>query len=112
MTDDTNHIDWTEMHNHGALAAWMLRLVDESPDRLAIIEVPHSAVRTDDDIAALEAVFIREHDRAKADRPDLSVNLAPGDARHPRAAMLVAVHEHRWVGGRCVNGCRDTREAA
>jgi len=48
MTDDTNHIDWTEMHNHGALAAWMLRLVDESPDRLAIIEVPHSAVRTDD----------------------------------------------------------------
>jgi hypothetical protein len=111
MTDYTNHIDWTEMRdNHGALAAWMLRLVDESPYRLAIIEVPHSAVRTDDEIDALEGVFIREYDRAKAERPNLSVKLAPGDTQHPRTAMLVAVHEHEWVAGHCVRGCDETRQ--
>ena len=107
----TNKIGWREMRdNPGALAAFMLRLVDESPDRLVIIEVPHWAVRTDDDVENVEAMFIREYDRAKADRPNLSVRLAPGDADHPRAAMLVAVHEHRWVGGSCVNGCAETRE--
>lgn len=109
----TDHIDWNEMRdNHGALAAWMLNLVDKSPDRLAILEVPHAAVRTDDEIHDIEAVFIREYDRAKADRPNLAVKLTPGDADHPNAAMLVAVHEHQWVGGRCVNGCPDTPQTS
>lgn len=107
----SEQIDWPEMRdNPGALAAFMLRLVDQSPDRLAIIEVPHEAVPTDDAIDAVEAVFIREYDRAKTDRPNLSVALKAGTSQHPTAALLVAVHEHRWVGGYCVHGCSETRE--
>jgi hypothetical protein len=62
------------------------------------------------DIDAEEAVFIREHNRAKAERPNPSVALKPDDEKHPDAALLVAVHEHRWVGGHCVHGCPDTRD--
>ena len=93
--------------NPGALAAFMLRLIDESPDRLAIISVPSAATTTDDDIDALEAVFIRECERAKADRPDLSVKAGPPPAGRPDVAMRVAVHEHQWIGGQCVRGCGD-----
>jgi len=24
-------------------------------------------------------------------------------------ALVVVLHEHKWVGGRCVHGCPDTR---
>jgi hypothetical protein len=113
MTDPDTFLDWRRARdNHGELAAMMLRLVDRSPDRLAILEVPHELVRTDAEADANEAIVRREFDRAKAERPGLVVAIKPGNEDFPNAALLVAVHEHEWVGGRCANGCPDTREAA
>jgi hypothetical protein len=91
-------------------AEWMLRIVDESPDRLAILEVPPH--RDDDDLDRLEGQFIAAYDVAKDARPDLSVKLLRSMDVHngrPRDRIIVAVHEHRWVGGVCVHGCPDTR---
>jgi hypothetical protein len=106
-------IDWRSARdNPGELAAFMLRLVDESPDNLGLIEVPHIAVRTDEQADATEAVIMREYSRAKAERPNLSVALKTGTPDYPNAAYLVAVHEHQWVGGQCVRGCGQTRAAA
>jgi hypothetical protein len=100
-------IDWTRAReNPGELAAWMLELIDESPDKLAILEVP---IAWADDLNGVEAVFIREFDRAKLERPDLGVKLTAGGAERPDVALLIAVHEHQWVGGMCVHGCRDER---
>ena len=74
----------------------MLKLVDQSPDRLAILAVPHEVVRTDE-IDDVERIVIREYDRAKGDRPDLGVKPAPGPtAEYPNAAILIAIHEHQW----------------
>ena len=93
------------------IAAWMLELVDESPDQLAIVTIPPH--RDDDDLEAMEARFISAHDIAKAQRPNLSVKLLHALDTHngmPRDRIAVAVHEHKWVGGQCVNGCPDTRK--
>jgi hypothetical protein len=98
--------------NPGALAAWMLQLVDRSPDRLGVILIPHHGVRTDAEIDELERVVSREFDRAKLERTDLAIGFRNGMPEHPDAAMLIVVHQHRWVGGHCVNGCGDTRVPA
>jgi hypothetical protein len=61
----------------------------------------------------LEARFIAAYDIAKAERRDLSVKLLHSIDLHngqPRDRIAVAVHEHQWVGGKCVNGCPDTRK--
>ena len=94
------------------LAAWLLDLVDESPDRLAIVSMPPHGDEAELD--EIEARFIAAYDIAKYARPNLSVKLLHGvDLHHgqPRDRIIVAVHEHRWVGGHCANGCRDTRNA-
>ena len=104
----TEHIDWRQMRdNPGELAAWMLRLVDASPDRLAILEIPHEALPTREATAEAERVVSREFDRAKQDSPDLAVEVRHATEEYPGAALLVAVHEHGWVGGRCIHGCPD-----
>jgi hypothetical protein len=93
------------------IAAWMLELVDESPDRLAIVTIPPH--RDDDDLDAMESRFISAYDIAKAERPNLSVKLLHALDLHngqPRDRIAVAVHEHKWVAGQCVNGCPDTRK--
>jgi hypothetical protein len=100
-----------EDYDPAQCAAWMLRLVDESPDKLAIIKMPPH--RDDDDLDHLEALFISAYDIAKAERPNLSVKLLHAvDLNNgmPRDRVAVAVHEHQWVGGQCVNGCPDTRK--
>ena len=89
-------------------AAWMLGLVDESPDKLAIVKMPPH--EDDDDLDQLQELFSAAYELAKQERPDLSVKLLHSfDTRngmpHPRVA--VAIHEHCWVGGQCVNGCPD-----
>ena len=94
------------------IAGWMLELVDESPDKLAIVTIPpHS---DEDDLDALEARFISAYNIAKAQRPNLSVKLLHALETHngmPRDRIAVAVHEHQWIGGKCVRGCPDTRKA-
>jgi hypothetical protein len=97
--------------NQGELAAWMLHLVDESPDKLGIIEIPHDMVRTAVEINQAEEVVSREFDRAKRDRPNLSVKITPPTAKTPNAALLIHVHEHHWIGGHCIHGCPDERDA-
>jgi len=94
------------------LAERFLTLVDASPDRLAIIKIPD-----DGDIDAIEDKFRRAYDLAKRERPDLAVKLLPplelaGHRVSTGTALLAVIHEHRWVGGTCVNGCRDTKPAA
>ena len=91
------------------IAAWMLALVDDSDDHLAIVEVPRAS---EDTIDVMEAMFRAGYEIAKARRPDLAVNIVPPNEDYPDAAVLVAVHEHRWVGGHCANGCPDTRQVA
>lgn len=92
-------------------AAWLLALIDESPDRLAVVPIPDCA---DEQLDALEERFIRAYDIAKLQRPGLAVKLLPaleigGRPVSAGTAALVVIHEHKWVAGQCVNGCRDTR---
>jgi hypothetical protein len=83
-------MDWRRMRdNPGEMAAWMLHLVDGSPDRLGIIEVPHTAVRTGEDGNATEAVVGRQFDRAKAERPDLSVKIGPPNEKTPNSGTAL-----------------------
>ena len=95
-----------------AFADWMLELIDESPDKLAMIGMRRSDVvpRVDE----VEDALIRAYDLAKAERPDLGVQLLPvlfrGSDVKDGSDVLVVLHEHKWVGGQCVNGCRDRRE--
>jgi len=92
------------------LAAWMLELIDQSPDRLAFITIPRP-IDTDDELDAIEERTLAAYDLAKAERPDLAVKVIPPIPELPGSgdtALVVVLHEHRWVGGRCVNGCRDT----
>jgi hypothetical protein len=106
-------VDWRAVsRNPGELAATMLRVIDDSPQHVAVLAVAHEAVPTDDAADAMERVTIREYERAKAERPNLGIKVCAPTDEHPDAALLVVMHEHRWVGGRCVNGCTDTREAA
>ena len=115
MADEPHNperMTWPRMRdNHGELAAWMLHLVDGSPNRLGIIEIPHEAVRTEEQTDELEDVVRREFNRAKRDRPGLAVALTPATPDYPDAAVLVSVHEHRWVGGECVHGCGERRDS-
>jgi hypothetical protein len=92
-------------------AEWMIGLVDHSPDKLAIVKMPPH--QDDDDLDQLEALFIAAYDIAKAQRPNLSVKLLRAVETiqgQPRDRVAVAVHEHCWVAGLCVNGCPDTRK--
>ncbi len=97
-----------------AFADWMLKLIDEGPDRLAVIEIEHPGSMKK--IEHMEATLIRAYDIAKAERPNLSVKIMPVTHRASvgprRADALVVLHEHMWVGGECVNGCGDRREVA
>jgi len=94
-------------------AAWMLRLIDDSPDKLAIIRMPPH--RDDDDLQQIEDMFIAAYDIAKAARPALSIKIRSARDLHngqPCDRIIVAIHEHQWVGGHCVYGCGDTRATA
>jgi len=93
------------------LATWMLGLIDESPDRLALITIPRP-IDTDDELDAIEERMLAAYDLAKAERPALAVKVVPPMAELPGSgdtALVVVLHEHKWVGGRCVHGCPDTR---
>ena len=106
----SEQVDWRDMRdNPGELAAWMLRLVDSSPNRLAVIEIPHAALRTNRQIDEAEQLVAREFDRAKQARPDLAIKVRAPTPDYPNAALLVDVHEHQWVGGHCIHGCTDRR---
>jgi hypothetical protein len=100
-----------ESYDPEECAAWLLGIVDEGPDKLAIIKMPPH--RDLEELDELEALFIAAYDVAKAERPNLSVKILHAADLHngqERDRIAVAVHEHQWVGGQCVNGCPDTRK--
>lgn len=102
---------WEHHEDDDDRAAWLLRLLDASADRLALISVAEPA--TDAELDALEDDLIRGYDLAKSQRPSLAVQLIPSFAAGDRAVergLVIVLHEHKWVGGMCVNGCRDERE--
>jgi len=86
------------------LRDFMFEMIDQSPDRLAVVAIPAG-----DDPDELEALAIAGFDLAKAERPDLGVKLAPGLDPTGSEALLMQVHEHRWVGGQCLHGCGEDR---
>jgi hypothetical protein len=94
MEDDMSNDDYSHVHheeanwndlrnNHGALAAFMLDLIDKSPHKVAIVGVPKYAVSTDRQTTQTERWVSREFDRAKLDRPDLGVKLGTGHTGLP-----------------------------
>src|SRR4051812_2294605 len=91
------------------IADWILGLVDESPNRLAMIDVPWG---TEDELDTMETVLRESYDIAKERRPDLSIKIGPPKDDDLSTAVRVAVHEHAWVGGYCANGCPDKRPFA
>jgi uridine phosphorylase len=90
----------------------MLRLADADPRHTAVIGIPERAAATNEMLDEWERVTIREYQRAKAERPNLGVKIVPATEGTPGVAIVVLIHEHRWVGGRCVNGCTDTRDTS
>jgi len=93
------------------LAAWMLDLVDKSPDRLAFITIPRP-IDTDDELDAIEQRMLAAYDLAKAERPDLGIKVVSPMPELPGSgdtALVVVLHEHRWVGGQCIHGCGEHR---
>lgn len=91
-----------------ALAAWMLELLDKSPDQLAMVALP--VVATDEAMADLENTVIEAYDIAKRERPDLGVKVMHQQIpNRPRGRIALQIHLHQWVGGECVNGCGETR---
>jgi len=86
------------------LRDFMLELLDQSPDRLAVV-----AISLGDDIDELDAIVIAGFDLAKAERPDLGVKVAPGLDPEGDEALLMAVHQHSWIGGECLHGCGEQR---
>jgi hypothetical protein len=101
MTDEL--IDWEDARTPGHLAARMLAAIDRSNDRLAVFAIPILAF-TPDLADETEDIVRREFNRAKQDRPHLAVQLVP--AAHEAFACLLYVHEHEFVGGHCIRGCR------
>ncbi len=94
------------------LAAWMLQLIDQTPDRLAFVTIPRP-IDSDDELDEIEAHILAAYAIAKAERPNLGVKVVPPIAELPGSGDTAAVfilHEHRWAGGMCVNGCPDKRE--
>lgn len=92
------------------LAAWMLELVDESPNRLAIIELPETD--PGDDLDALEDATLRAFEVAKEGRPELTAKTAMGvHASTGERRLLLFLHEHEWVGAQCIRGCGEQVES-
>jgi hypothetical protein len=98
-------------------ADWMLALVDQSPERTGVIEIPRAS---DEELDACEDRMRRAFAIAQRQRPRLVVTVRPAtqelcnsDVADVQAVLVV--HEHEWVGGLCVRGCatrEDDRPAA
>jgi hypothetical protein len=112
MKDHSNHVQkFSHEGNDRAAAAWMLSLVDSSPDKLAVFGLTFDSPEAMDEG---EGVVIRAYNLAKQQRPALAVHVGPGQAVPPtrHASIIVSIHEHHFIGGACVNGCRDTPDTS
>jgi hypothetical protein len=105
-------VHWRTMRdNPGELAATMLRVIDDRPQHVAVLAVPHEKVASDEAVDAVERTVIREYSARRTSgrtSPSRSPRGQTSTPTPPRSWRC----EHRWVGGRCVNGCPDTGEAA
>jgi len=89
-------------------AAWLIDVVDSDPRRhTAPIIMPFAD--TDEALDALEDEFVRAFEIARAGGRRFGVKLlhAQDVGRGEESRIVAVVHEHRFVGGVCVNGCSD-----
>lgn len=94
-----------------ALADQLLALLDESPHRRALLEMPLDHTSPDELVDGYEERISTAYEIAKARRPDLVVRLHYAKltpSSPPR--LLVEIHEHKWIDGACVRHCGKTRE--
>ena len=87
-------------------AEWLIARVDEDHRHVAPILMPHAD--TDEALDAIEDEFVRAYDLARAGGRRFGVKLLHGQHVNSAESRIVAiVHEHKFVGGVCVNGCAD-----
>lgn len=110
MIQHSEPIRYDENGDDDERAAWMLSLIDGSPDHLAVVPIPRT--QTEAQFEDIEARMIRAFDLAKAERPDLAVKFLPPLAEFmpmgqnaSGTAVLLVLHEHCYVAGECVRGC-------
>lgn len=85
-------------------AAWLIERVDEDRRHVAPILMPYAD--SDEALDAIEDEFRRAFDLVRASGRRLGVKLlAAQDADSAESRIVAVVHEHRFVGGVCVNGC-------
>jgi hypothetical protein len=100
-----------DLDDEHALKEWIFALIDESPDRLAIVGIPDPG--DDREVDRIDDLLANMWEVAKAERPDLGFKMLSAvlhaTSGPPTRGAALVVHEHCWVGGHCTNGCRDTR---
>ena len=96
-----------------ARADWMLALLDEHADRRHTVLIANPVAENGDVLDSLEDDFRRAYDLARESGRTLGVKFLHGvdtGRRTPGASrVVVMLHEHKWIGGQCVNGCPDIR---
>jgi len=98
----------TDLDDHER-AAWLIERVDEDHRHTAPILMPYAG--TDEALDALEDEFGRAFEIARASGRRLGVKLlhAQDVGRGEESRIVAIIHEHRFVGGVCVNGCGEHR---
>jgi hypothetical protein len=86
----------------------MIYHLDQSRDRHVVFELP----RCDPEFPAFMDAFVAAFECAKGRRPDLAMQAQPLIEDFPQTRVLIAVHEHAFVGGVCVRACGETRAVA
>ncbi|MDQ3678643.1 MAG: hypothetical protein M3401_17900 [Actinomycetota bacterium] len=96
------------MTTHSVQSA--LELLDASPDRLAVFEIPHAAPLT-----ACQGMLLAMGEVVEGlrERLDDIVATAYNRGDHPQwpDAMLFVVHQHEWSDGRCTH-CHEQQATA
>ena len=97
-----------------ALADWLVKAVHDQPKKTTLIAAP--VFKDDAEMYAAEDDFRRAFELARKNGHALAVKFLAGidtNGPTPGADRLgIFLHEHRWVGGECVNGFGETREVA
>jgi hypothetical protein len=108
MIQHSDSVPFDGPGDDGDRAAWLLSLVDSSPDQLAVVEIPRT--NTEEQLDVIEGCMRIAFNLAKEQRPRLVVKLLPPipemlAAGHDPAdvALLFVIHEHQPVAGECVH---------
>jgi hypothetical protein len=104
---------WPSGLDDQARADWLLAQVDEDPRRhTALVAMP--VADNDEQLDEYEEDFRRAFELARTTGRRLAVlHGLDTNGPTPGASRIgLLLHEHKFVGGLCVHGCRDTEEAA